>query len=301
MSNYFKYSILTYNHSQLLNEKINVGILFYFPNSQGEKIFFKYPKKLNRLKAFYTDFSEWQLKSYLSAIEIKTNKLNLRYSNGSLNLHHDEELKDIIYNEYIKDDATVLQFSDIKKGKLYDNIENVITQFYNLFFSIYDDIKDNRERHDEIYILLSLRQIFRKKNDEVFHKLSTNKIIQNETTSCKFDFGYVNGVENLIKPLGFDYIDPHKINYKAIQWQAVFEKLFTNGNNYRLNLLVSKPQNGNPSETFKEYDKALKILDETKVDKSIEEETDFEKYVDDVIEKITLHPESPETGNELNP
>ena len=144
MSNIFKYSVLTYNHSQLLNEKINVGIIFYFPNAGGERLYFKYPKKLHRLKTFYTDFSEWQLKNYLVSIEAKTHKLNARFSSKGLNLYSDDDLVDIIHHEY-KDDATTLQFSEIKKGKLYSDIDSVITQFYNLYFSIYDA---GSETHD---------------------------------------------------------------------------------------------------------------------------------------------------------
>jgi hypothetical protein len=64
MTNIFKYSLLKYNHSQVLNEELVLGILFYFPHKN--QFDFIYPPKLTRIKKIYFNFSE-------SLIKVKIN------------------------------------------------------------------------------------------------------------------------------------------------------------------------------------------------------------------------------------
>jgi len=287
MKTYFKYSILSYSHSQLLDEKLNVGILFYFPNSSEEKLIFRFPHKLSRLRGFYHDFSEWQLRNYLRSFDFKTNEINLRFHEHKLNFHIKDDLSKIIHDEYIKPDATVLEFSEVRTGKVFDDIYGIIEKYFNLYFSVYTDPNSDVEKHDEHYVLQNVKKIFYQKNSSVLHKLIPNRLIENETTNCKFDYSWQNGTTNLIKSLSFDLKDKNDITHKAILWKGIFEQL--KEINYRFDLLIAHPQNNKPRENFKEYDKALKILDSIVAQKTIVIENSFEKYVDEVIETITSH------------
>ena len=54
MSKKLIYSVLQYKHSALLNEAINVGVLFYFPEDT-KKLYFRYATP-DRIRAIYTGF-----------------------------------------------------------------------------------------------------------------------------------------------------------------------------------------------------------------------------------------------------
>ena len=63
----YTYSILKYQHSALLGESLNIGVLIYFPFE--DKFVFKYSRNLSRVKAVYEVVSEKTIKHYLFQIE----------------------------------------------------------------------------------------------------------------------------------------------------------------------------------------------------------------------------------------
>lgn len=129
MNTKFTYCLLTYTHSQLLEERVNVGILFHF---ESGKIIFKYPKSFKRIKELYNNFEEWQLKNNLSAIQDKLNRVS--FSNYSLFI--DESNKKEVKDELLLIDSTALQFSELKTGySESESIEVIADNYYHLYFS----------------------------------------------------------------------------------------------------------------------------------------------------------------------
>jgi Protein of unknown function (DUF3037) len=130
MNKIFKYTLLKYRPSSVLDEQVNIGILFIF--SEDNKIFFSYPKSLKRLSALFPDVDLMDIKRYLNAIQLKTNKL----SNNELLLK--TKADNFIEKEFFVADANSFFFSDFKVG-VYETeaIEKMMTHFTNQYFVNY--------------------------------------------------------------------------------------------------------------------------------------------------------------------
>lgn len=276
----FRFTILQYVHSSFLDERINVGVLFHFPNT--DLFIFKYPEKFKRIKDLYGDFQEWQLKLNLKALDESVQNLN---SEGQILTTLRESPKSII--DILKTDETVLRFAETKIAVIEDGDPKAIA---NSYFSLYfSEFKSNakRAKHDEEYLLRSFKQKLILKNAGAQNLLKRDTIIGNSKTSIKFDYEWHNGRANLIKPISFDLEDESSINHKAIllhgQLNFLSNELATK--KFHVDLLISPPMDGSKS-LLNAYQNAVNILKETSTDKDIIEENRLERYVDHVAEKI---------------
>lgn len=101
-------------HSASSGEALNVGILFIFP--EQKQVIFHAPNKLSRLLHIYQNSSEWLVKAHLKRI-----KQNIQQVSSDWDLFLDEILKDqraFIAREFLLEDSTALQFSDLRVGCL---------------------------------------------------------------------------------------------------------------------------------------------------------------------------------------
>jgi Protein of unknown function (DUF3037) len=130
MNKIFKYTLLKYRPSSVLDEQVNIGILFIF--SDDNKVFFSYPKRLARLSALFPEVDLNDVKHYLSAIQLKANEL----SNKDLSTKTTKD--NFIENEFFVADANSFFFSDFKIG-VYETeaIEKMVTHFTNQYFVNY--------------------------------------------------------------------------------------------------------------------------------------------------------------------
>lgn len=283
MENVFTYRILSYTHSQFLEEKLNVGILFYFGNDTP--LVFKHPDNFKRVREVYSDFHEWQLKSNLRAIEDKVRLINNDIFSKTVN-------EDQLINDVLRNDATVLSFSSPKTISDFNGDINIVAEnLYNLYFAHYNKIDIKKIKHDEKYLIHSFKnKLYAKKPgiDNLLRKDIQIESVRNTfKTTLKFDYLWQNGVPNLVKPLNFDLEEENLINQKAIllhgQLNFASDKLKIN--NCNVDLLVSAPTNNNRN-LFKAYDNALNILNDTLVTKNIIEEKNLDTYTDRVAEQI---------------
>ena len=130
MNKIFRYTLLKYRPSSVLDEQVNIGILFIF--SEDNKIFFSYPKSLTRLSALFPDVDLSDIKRYLSAIQLKTNKLS------DDNLLIKTMADNFIEKEFFVADANSFFFSDFKIG-VYETetIDKMVAHFTNQYFVNY--------------------------------------------------------------------------------------------------------------------------------------------------------------------
>jgi Protein of unknown function (DUF3037) len=130
MNKIFKYTLLKYRPSSVLDEQVNIGILFIF--SEDNQVFFSYPEHLARLSALFPDVDLNDVKHYLSAIKLKANKLSNK------DLLTKTKMDDFIEKEFFVADANSFFFSDFKIG-VYETeaIERMVTHFTNQYFVNY--------------------------------------------------------------------------------------------------------------------------------------------------------------------
>ena len=284
MNTTYKYSILQYVHSQILGETLNVGVLFIFPDHG--KIEFYFPRTFNRIRHLYNSFEEWQLKSHLTGLKNKVNRID-----HEINTQFDfssEGLSRLVATDILTPDATALQFSNIYTG-ITDEIplEEIVKNQYSVLFENYNEVLDLREKKDEAYIIKSFKSTLfsDKENQRIEKYLKKNKVVKSDKTSLTFEIGWKNTTLNLIKPVGLDLLENYSINTKAITLfaQLNFLKEVAEEEKIRFDLFPSKPTD---SKLFKAYDKALEILELIQANAEIWEEHQVRGYTETLINEL---------------
>ncbi|HBL76346.1 MAG: hypothetical protein A2W90_08405 [Bacteroidetes bacterium GWF2_42_66] len=275
ISGTFKYSVLQYIPSQVLNERVNIGIIVFFPDEGS--IHFIYPASFSRLKGFFKSFKEAKIKAYLNQIEKNIKLINKRDSLFFTDFNNDEGLYTLIDQEILKSDDSALQFSSFFKSLSYttDKIK-IINDLYNQFFEDYITKPVSSHITEDAIRKTFIKQI-KSKSPELINKFQVDYIIKTENNEFQFDFAWQNGSFNLVKPVSFDLQETKKIQEKSILLYGNLSLLSDIAiiNNYRFDLLVAKPQN---KSIFSSFDRALKTIEKASVKKSIILQSEIESY-----------------------
>ncbi len=283
------YSTLKYQHSALLGESLNIGVLIYFPFE--DKIVFKYSKNLGRIKAIYDVISEKTIKHYLSQIE-STVKNFSDYKSPFFDIDKDNFFDLFIEKNILPKDGSVLQFAESKQAFLNSRtIEETIAYLSNRFiFEVQKSHSFNNSLKEpqltkKFYGYLSDLD-FEKINstDERFHK---DYIVVNETgNEFNFEYAWQNGTLNLVKAISFDLKEARGLADKAYKNFGLFTDLKNEAiaNNLRYDLLIGKPVS---KDLYREFDHAINLLSTLeKVDIIFEDE--IENYSKIAIKALTV-------------
>ena len=127
-NNSFKYCILKYVHSPFLEESLNVGIFFQFPNGEFR---FKCPDNFDRVKGAYNEFNDGQLREWMEAIKLKVAIINTSANRS-----------DLSFEDIVRKDATVLQWGGVKISVLYSqDYKTIVDDYYSLYFAEHFNVK----------------------------------------------------------------------------------------------------------------------------------------------------------------
>lgn len=125
----YHYAVLKYRPSLLLDERVNLGLLFVFP--EEKKVEFVYPKNLSRLSSLYPEVNLSQIKKYLKHFSNKAEKLNGTSAADSLT---------IIEDEFLIKDSNSFFFDDFKFGTT-NSVENRVHSYFGMYFSVYEKLR----------------------------------------------------------------------------------------------------------------------------------------------------------------
>ena len=261
----FTYALLQYRHSQILGEVLNIGLVAFFPTEQ--KLTFIYPDKLIRLRLAYPSLPEKTIKSYLKYFEERVTDLNQQHSFFSRN-YLEHSLERLLNEEFIAPDSSSLQFGNFKTAVLYTNdIQKIIDQLYNLYFSVFQVHETHTGRVDESILLKKYTNYLKSllPNDQllkdtkgVFIDYAVNN---NDHSSLKFEIAWEAAQSlHLVKPISFDLLKADSINRKAYQYFGQFADLqeTAESNNYLFDVILAKPKRKGLS---KAYDNAIRLLE----------------------------------------
>lgn len=283
-SNIFTYSLLRYVHSQSAGETLNVGVLFIFPEQR--RLFFHAPNKLSRLTHTYKNFSESLVKAHLKGIKLKVEAISKDW-----NLFYDDILKDqraFISKELLLEDATALQFSEIRTGVLdTDNIEEIYAltlSYYELYFRDYEEPETKEKQRNEKYISQKLYSSISARNKSVEQYIKKDFVVESPVLSLKFD-GWQNHKLHLVKPLSFDLETEEGIQEKSARnfgYLTLLSEVATQ-KDYTFDILVTRPTS---KRLYSAYDKAIEVLNSAQTSKRIIEEPQFEAYSAQLVREI---------------
>ena len=271
MNKIFKYCLLKYRPSSVLDEQVNIGILFIF--ADDSKIQFSFPKSLSRLSALYPDIDLHDIKRYLSAFQARANKLSDK------NLFLKATSDNLIDNEFMLADANSFFFSDFKVG-VYESIDSIVKHFTNQYFAYYGDFSETGRKDDD-YLVRKFTEGVKQFDKLPFYQ--RNVPLSNGRVTANFDIAWQNGTTNFAKALSFDYVKAESIQRKAVQWFGEMVQLNMNNDlsNKRFDFWLGEPTN---RQLFKPYEKAIAILETIPQNKRIIIEKDLNSYIEEAIE-----------------
>ena len=291
MTKTFSYSVLKYRHSIFLNEILNVGLLFYFPNEK--RIHFSFPNKLNRISHLYKNLNISIIKTVHSIFVNQCYILNREFDFNSTGLFQDvldieRPFKNIINDAFLVEDASALYFEEIKTG-IYSDYKEIISYYEEGYFSCYEDSLINSEKKDEKYIENKLKSNLRhtlKNNQFNIYDISIDKNINTGIVSERFKWGWKNGGDKLISLVGFDLVESDSIRKKAYEWfgKLSFLKEYAVGHNTEFHILTSKPTS---RKLIKEYNSAINVIRKSEAPTEIITDSEIEDYSKRIATHIT--------------
>lgn len=278
MNKPFHYSILRYRHSYLLQEEVNVGLLFFFDTEK--RVEFLYPKSLQRISALYHDFSVTLIKKYFRTFQRAAKQVQKEFSNDNVALF-DSNLKSYINNYFLPDDASALYFTDLKTGN-YNNIQETLTYYFDQFLSEYEPPK-KKDQKDERFILRKFSNIVDKLPEQKKDIIQKKVELTTDLLSEIFEYAWKNGTTNLVTPVGFDLQHPEFIKNKACEWQGKLNTLAdaARKKNYKFDIIVTHPNNN--KDLLKAYKQGLKLIERGNANQEIFEESDIESYSQKIL------------------
>lgn len=280
ISGSFKYSVLQYVPSQVRNERVNVGLMIFFP--EIGQIRFIYPNSLSRLKSLFRNIQENKIRQYLSQIERNVTRLNRRDLLFFQDFKKSKELLPFLDQEVFKADDSALQFSGIYESLLYTfDYEKVVRDLDAEYFSEYI-AKPTVSHVTETDIKKLFENQIKRKSPELIKRFERNVSLFTDNNEFKFDYAWQNGTLNLVKPVSFDLIETKRIQEKSIFLYGNLSLLsdVSKQRNCRFDLIIAKPQE---KSVFNSFEKALKTIDKANVNKEIIFESDLDSYTQKAI------------------
>jgi hypothetical protein len=269
------YSILQYKHSPVLGEAINVGVLFYFPDE--EKKIHLHITDASRIKPIYKDFDPNYFKALLKIIDTNID----RYSGDLLaeNLLNNS-LKDFINSYLLKEDDTVLQFTELFTAlNVFSSVEKAIEEYTRLLLPL--SLKKETEiiKYNETFIIRKFKTKLLSYHEDLIERVQKDYKVEVDELSFKFDIAWQNGSLNLVHPLSFDLQDIQAIQRKTAEYCSYLSWLnkYTKENNCRIDLLLARPQE---SKLQNSYNKSIKLLEAIDSNKMIVDFEEIDDYTD---------------------
>lgn len=269
MTEQFTYSILKYQHSQLLGESLNVGVLFSF--DQDAKLYFVAGNP-QRVKAVYPEFDANIFQSIAKSIKYKVAQ------SAKIELFRNKYiLKDYINTILLPEDSSALQFSEIYAAvnSLGSN-QRAVDEFARLLLPSVETKKEE-VKHNEGFILKKFTDSIIKRNITIDHRMRRDYPIKIKGVHLNFDLSWKNGIVHLVKPISFDLKEEREILQKSVTFFGYLDLLKDHAKKHDLkfDLLVAGPQDNKLQSV---YDDALYNLSRSPAPKEIVTEEKLEEY-----------------------
>ena len=274
---FYQYSILKYRPSLLLDEQVNIGLLFVFV--EDRRVEFIFPTHLARLNALYPHSDLSLIKAHLKGFKKKAADLSSKpiYVKGLLPA--------LIETDFLQPDSNSFYFTEFKTGT-YQQPEAIIEYYRTQFFAIYDE-NDTAERQYDTFLFNKFEKALKLKSKEKAHLFQRDYMVGKGKVAFKFDYGWQNGKVNVIKFLNFNLKDEDSIVDKSSKWYGKATLLKEEGatDNVRFDFYVARPKERN---FYANYDAALNVLERITADKRIYEEDQHQQYLEQALEEVKI-------------
>lgn len=270
-------------HSQLLGERLNVGILFYFP-TQRQLIFRPFPR-FKKFKSLYPGFPVESVSKYLLEIEAGTRQSGRRFTQVEATENFDR----ILESNLLTVESAPFQFTKSKTAVLYStSIEKIVADYCHIYER--DSERTSDFKLDELKKDSPIRK-FKGYLENVFPEFARPflpvKPIKNDKVTFKPDLIWKNGTTNLVKEIIIPKSEGRLLdNVLLLNKKADYLNGIALQSNLRFDFLVQKPIEDSQNHG---YLNALEILNEIKAPKKVVTENNLEDYSRSAAEDIKHH------------
>ncbi len=276
MKEEFYFSILKFRYNQLIEESLNVGLIFYFPNSS--QIAFRGTKDLRRIKKAYLDVDLANIKMYLGSFDSKAKAISKKA------FSYAREPEVLINEHFLVQNGSSLAFDKVKRAPIWRDYKRTIDHFTSIY--LIDKVPSVKEskRHDESHLRASFHGLLNKTAGERdWSKLIRRDKRQLKSTRVNIQVNefWQNGTTNLIKPFALDLDTSEGIEQKSFAFakkvDLIGSTLYVDRS--RLDLLVSKPSKSKLIET---YNVAINVLNEAQGPIRLVPEEQLSDYISEI-------------------
>lgn len=292
MKNYFSYCFIRYSHSVMLDEAINVGMVFLFPEQR--RVVTKFPKKFKGLDCLYTGFDETMVKQYFDLIQDKLEQFD-GTDRSFVDKFSLSSVRDYIYNNIIVDDESSIQISEIKSAVLYSqNVDKISEEIFTSYFNHYKsfELSSDLVAHKTGELEISAEDLMATQFEKLLVQRNVNvdKLFERQVhfksqlteTEVVFDYSWKTVKnENFFKALNLNLNSKKKIQDRALALNGSVHVLDIERalpGNSKLNFVVAPPQ----PKLERYFDSAVKILETASSNTRVILEKNLPQYTEEV-------------------
>lgn len=272
MKTQFAFSILRYTHDIVTQEFVNIGVVIFSPKDRYLKSICI--EKYGRISRMFEKIDRSNLKKITSHIQDGINLLGEGFDQST-----DLEMSDFVglLSKILPIDDSAIRFAEPNYGMTI-SLEEELDSLFERYVNKYVEARDKTRKDDS-----KVWRVFRDaiSNKDLLKQMKAHKV---STSEIEYNFKHAvkNGKWHVCEPISFDLTDDLAITKKATDWRGLAATLSEGTEEFKLNLLIGKPEDENLKEA---YDKAKMILNKIGGASIFEEEEApiFAKSIEDVI------------------
>ena len=227
----YQYQILRYRHDYFSGEFVNVGLVYFDPQTGFLQAAFE-DAKYSRLTQFFGEKVQGgTILKMLKGLKKRTAQM----TSDPKSLHFEDVAQ--LTTSLLPPDDNGLYFSEVFKGWHFDHT----VSFQELYDRIIGSYQDQPiKRHDDAY---AWKNVYKKHFDRlnVTPMLHAHKVV---TSSDAFNFQHAakNGAWHCLQSITFDLKHENSIKDKIYRWKGIIQEMATSKEPIHLYLLSLLPQ-----------------------------------------------------------
>jgi hypothetical protein len=238
----YRYTLLRYEHDVRTEEFLNVGVLFWVPETRFLDLLFT--EKSTRIKAAFPDVDASELTEAFAELRSKLASLGSTLSN-------DEDILDIAHRALPHDDSS-LKWSPVSAGRA-THPKAVLEAVYDRTVSQYERRRKPQIRSDiDIWNDLAKRL---KTHSVLEHFHQT--VVRTPIRRYQFNYAWQNERPHIVVPVSLDAVNEEGVADKATRWAGQIMDLSRSDQLFNLDILLGEPTK---PKLKPEYEGAVEFL-----------------------------------------
>ncbi len=265
----YQFTLLRYVHNVSTEEFVNIGVLLWMP--EAKKLYYNISDQYSRFSDFFDGFEGSGYKYMLRSLRNRVKEIS---ESETLKLFN--HLSDIL-PEILLRESGCMQWSSEMFGITDDAAQEVKNIFADMIAR--HEVHNERKRRTEAHLARDMAEKFRQGGIE--KELTRGVEIATHEYAYKFEFGWQNGVKQVLEPISFDYVNKERMDEKVNKWIGRLDGL--KEETFQMTGVVAPPQDANLTEAFRQ---AIRRLENAPHVRKILREDEIESFIPEIKNDI---------------